>query len=236
MKLQKEESYMNLWMDPLGDPLTTRLSQTIWVIPIEPYPCWRYRFIDNLDCQFGNGPVLTLTRTRSDGPELLLTLGVKFSSLEAWAASLIPGGEDGVPGRGSGGCNGGAPIPFCLQCICRFFPVILWQARQPSVWVSLTIACCPSIAAFNFLGPGNWTPHLVSSWTLVWGMWMRYWVFSIVTCKNPPLYILAIFEARHMLDCSSCTRHPCLVIVAGRLKTYPKLVTDSKYDIRVLHL
>jgi len=32
-----------------------------------------FRFIDNLDRQFGNGSVWTLTRTGSDGPELVLT-------------------------------------------------------------------------------------------------------------------------------------------------------------------
>jgi len=37
-KLQKQEPYMNLLMDQLGDPLTTRPIQTGWGITIEPDP------------------------------------------------------------------------------------------------------------------------------------------------------------------------------------------------------
>jgi hypothetical protein len=66
---------MNLLMDPLGDPLTTRPIQTGWEFTMEPYPSGQFGFIDNLDRQFANGSVWTQTRTRSDGPEPLLTLG-----------------------------------------------------------------------------------------------------------------------------------------------------------------
>jgi len=45
-----------------------------WEFTIEPYPSWRFGFIDHRDCWFGSGSVWTRTRTRSDGPELLLTL------------------------------------------------------------------------------------------------------------------------------------------------------------------
>jgi len=61
-------------MDQLGDPLTTCPVQTGWEFIIDPYRSWRYRFIDNQDSQFGNGSGWTRTRTRSDGPEPLLTL------------------------------------------------------------------------------------------------------------------------------------------------------------------
>ena len=44
---------------------------------MEPYPSGQFGFIDDPDCQFGNGSVWTRTRTRSDGPELLLTLVVR---------------------------------------------------------------------------------------------------------------------------------------------------------------
>ena len=74
MQLQKQEHYINLQMDPLCDPLTTRPIQTGWEICIEPYPNRRFGCVDNPDRQFGNGSVLTRTRTRSDGPEPLLTL------------------------------------------------------------------------------------------------------------------------------------------------------------------
>ena len=61
-------------MDPLCDPLTTRLIQTGWEFTMEPYPSGQFGLIDDPDRQFGNGSVWTRTRTRSDGPEPLLTL------------------------------------------------------------------------------------------------------------------------------------------------------------------
>ena len=61
-------------MDLLGDPLTTRPIQTGWEFTIEPYPSGQFGFMDDPDCQYGNGSVWTLTRTRSDGPKPLLTL------------------------------------------------------------------------------------------------------------------------------------------------------------------
>ena len=76
MQLQKQEHYINLQMDALCDPLTTHPIQTGWEICIEPYPNRQFRYIDNPDRQYGNGSVLTRTRTQSDGPEPLLTLGV----------------------------------------------------------------------------------------------------------------------------------------------------------------
>jgi len=41
---------------------------------MEPYPSRQFGFIDNPDRQFGNCSVCSRTRTRSDGPEPLLTL------------------------------------------------------------------------------------------------------------------------------------------------------------------
>jgi len=63
-------------MDPLCDPLTTRPIQMRWEFTMELYPGGQFRFIDDPDRQFGNGTVWTRTRTRSDGPEPLLTLVV----------------------------------------------------------------------------------------------------------------------------------------------------------------
>jgi len=65
---------MNLWMDPLGDALTTGPIQTGYEFTIELYSTRWLGFIDNMDCQFYNGSVWTRTRTRSDGPETLVTL------------------------------------------------------------------------------------------------------------------------------------------------------------------
>jgi len=44
---------------------------------------------------------------------------------------------------------------------------------------------------------------------------------------QPSLAILAIFKARRMSDCSSCTWPPCLAIVADMLKTSKKLVAAT---------
>jgi hypothetical protein len=62
-------------MDPLGDPLTTRLIQTGWEFTMEPYPSGQFALIDDPDRQIGNGSVWTRTWTRSDGPEPFLTPG-----------------------------------------------------------------------------------------------------------------------------------------------------------------
>ena len=74
MQLQKQEHDINLQMDPLCDPLTTRQIQTGREICIEPYPNGRFGCVDNPDRQFGNRSVLIRTQTRSDGPELLITV------------------------------------------------------------------------------------------------------------------------------------------------------------------
>jgi len=71
---QKHAHYINVQMDPLDNPLTTRPIQTGWELSIELYPNWQFRCIDDLDLIFGNGSVLTRTRTWSGGLELLLTL------------------------------------------------------------------------------------------------------------------------------------------------------------------
>jgi len=67
---------MSLQMDPLDNPLSTRPIETGREFSIEPYPNGRFRFIDNPDRQYGASSVLARTRTRSDGPELLLTLSL----------------------------------------------------------------------------------------------------------------------------------------------------------------
>jgi len=74
MQLQKQEHYINLQLDPLCDLLTSSPIQMGWEICIEPDPNRRFGCVDNPDRQFGNGSVLTRTRTRSDVPEPLQTL------------------------------------------------------------------------------------------------------------------------------------------------------------------
>jgi len=66
--------YINLQMDPLYNPLGTRPIQMGREMSMEPYPNRQFGFIEDPDRQSGSGSVLTCTRTRSDGPDPLLTL------------------------------------------------------------------------------------------------------------------------------------------------------------------
>ena len=63
-------------MDPLYNPLRTRPIQTGREMTMEPYPNRQFRFINDPDRQYGSGSVLTRSRTRSDGPDPLLTLAL----------------------------------------------------------------------------------------------------------------------------------------------------------------
>ena len=71
-------------------------------------------------------------------------------------------------------------------------------------------------------------PHCFSSWTSAHGFVISCCGPSIPACDNPCSAISAIFITRHMSDCSSCNRPPCLAIVAVMLKTYKKLVSASR--------
>jgi len=147
---------------------------------------------------------------------------------ELWIVSPSSGGAGGVPGPTVAGRGGGAPVPLCLQWVFGFFAVPFWQGRQLSVWFSRTIAGCLSMGAFILFCPGNITPSFFSSRTSAWGFSNRCCVYSIAARKNPSLAILVIFKARHMSDCSSCTRPPCRAIVADMLITYKILVAASR--------
>jgi len=87
-KLQKQEPYMNLWMDLMEDPLTICPIQMRWEFTIKPYPSWRFGYIDNQDRQFGNGSVWTGTRTCSDSPEPLATLAGRMCWGVGWSNEI----------------------------------------------------------------------------------------------------------------------------------------------------
>jgi len=170
----------------------------------------------------------------------------KLSVCDLWLPGMGPGGAggvpggDGVPGRdgvGSGvrclrRTGGWAPVPLRLQHVWGFLAVPFWQGRQPSVWFWCIIAGWLSIAAITFLCPRNSTPRFLSSLTSARDFLIRYCVSSVAARENPPLAILAISNARCMSDCSSCTRPPCLAIVADMLKTNKKLVAASSNEIQ----
>jgi len=136
--------------------------------------------------------------------------------------SLSSDGTGDDWGRGGAGLGGGTPLRLRPQRVCAFFPVPVWQDSQPSFCFSETIAGCLSIAAVTLLCLGLSTPCVHSSQTLPRGFLISCCVSSTGTRENPAVAILAIFEARGMSDCSSCTRPPCLAIVPDMLKTSRK--------------
>jgi hypothetical protein len=64
-------------MDPLYNPQGTRLIPIGREMSIEPYPNRQFGCIDDPDGQSGYGSVPTRTRTRSDGPDPLLTQSLR---------------------------------------------------------------------------------------------------------------------------------------------------------------
>jgi len=171
-------------------------------------------------------------------------LAGKLTIWEGWTPEVILVGAGGVPGRGGVGSGvrslhrsgGGEAVPLHLQWVCGFIAVPCWQGRQSDVWFWRSIAGCLCIASFTILCPGNSTPCVFSSRTSARGFLMRHFVSSIAARETPSLAILAIFNPRRMSDCSSCTRPPCLAIVADMLKTYKTLDAASNNEIRQLPL
>jgi len=147
----------------------------------------------------------------------------------------------GTPHRaevGSGvGClywlDGGAPAPLSLQCVCGICGVPFWQGKQMSLWFWWWIARCLANPAFIFLSPGISTPHFGTSYTSAYGLLIRCCVSSDGVHVHSALAIMAILRAEHMSDCSSCTRPPCLAIVADMLNTYKRLVAFKKWDCAI---
>jgi len=74
IKSQRQACYMYFQMDLLYNLLRTDPIQTGREMSMERYLNQQFGLIDNLDRQSGTGSVPTRTRTRSDGPEPLLTL------------------------------------------------------------------------------------------------------------------------------------------------------------------
>jgi hypothetical protein len=64
-------------MDILDNLLTTGPIQMGWQVTIKPYSCWQFGISNKADRPYGNSSVWTRTPTRSDGPELLLTLSLR---------------------------------------------------------------------------------------------------------------------------------------------------------------
>jgi len=122
--------------------------------------------------------------------------------------------------------------PTCL----RILSSAIFARKSSSHVVWRSFAGCLSIAAYTSLYPGNPVPRFGSVRTSARGVLIRYCASSIAACKNSSLAILAIFKARRMSDCCSCSWPPCLAIVPDTLKTNKKLVAASNNEIRLLPL
>jgi len=133
-------------------------------------------------------------------------------------------------------CLGWAKVHLflCVPSVCADSLRAFWHGRHLSVWFWRSIAGCHSVAAFTLVCRGNSTPCFFSSQTSVQGLLIRYCDPFIAARENHSLGILAMFKARHMSDCSSCTPPHCLAIVADMLNTYTKLVAASNDEMRLL--
>jgi len=74
IKQQNQKHYMNLQMEPLGNPLTTCTIQTDSDISFKSCPTWPVGWIPDSDHHFEIRLVLTRTRSWNDCLELLLSL------------------------------------------------------------------------------------------------------------------------------------------------------------------
>jgi len=114
-------------------------------------------------------------------------------------------------------------LQFCVVPIC--------QGRLASVRLWGSITGCLWFAAMTILCAGNLTLRVFYSRTLEQGFLITYWGSTNAEHEHPSLAILAWFNARCMWDSSSCTRPPCLAMVAALLKTYLKIVAGSNNEI-----
>jgi len=127
-------------------------------------------------------------------------------------------------------CTDSFASPACLRILCC--AILAWKTAIHVIFIN---HCWGSFyRSLHFPCPGNSTPCFFSSRTSAQGCIFGCCILSIVASENRPLAILAIFKARHMSGCSSCTRPPRLAIVVDMLKTYKKLVSASKRKIRRL--
>jgi len=161
-------------------------------------------------------------------PEVLPVLG-GWRAWRRWSWLQIP---LSASGRWRWTCS--SACPACLRILCGDI-----LARKAAGCLVLTKHCRVSVyCSLHLFVPRKLdsTRCFYSSRTLARGLIMRYFVSSIVEGEKPSLPILAIFNARRMSDCSSCTRPPCLAIVAVMLKTCKTSVDGSNNEIRLLPL
>ena len=129
-------------------------------------------------------------------------------------------------------CTCSFQSPPCLRILCSAILARKVAGRVVLMnhsWVSL-------YRSLLLIVPRTLNTPLLLSWDLSVRFLNEIFCFLYCGAQKPCLVLLAIFNARHMLDCSSYTQPPCLAIVADMLKTYKTLVAASNYEIWVLPL
>jgi len=144
-------------MYPLGDPLTTCPIQTGWEFSMEPYLSGQFGFIDDPDCQFGNGLVWNRTRTRSDGPEPWRTPLVAFRCVVIIKSVWFNSRHDGW---------NQPPILEPIPCLGTWDDILNWGMKNPSNLVHLTLPWSPHITIISntYMNRGG-VIHTLSSYT-----------------------------------------------------------------------
>jgi len=115
---------------------------------------------------------------------------------------------------------------------CLWIPCAAISARNASGWVILRNQCCVSFYRSLHLS----MTRKLNSLLFLFSHFSARFLYQILRfllygARIPSLAILAIFKARHMSDCSSCNRPPCLALVAGMLKTDKKLVAAANNEV-----
>ena len=143
--------YLNLELDPLGDPVTTCPIRTGWEFTMESYPSGRLGLLGEQDSQFGNGVVWTQTRTRTDSPEPLLIL-------HPWLT------WPGIPG----GVQDALRCGFLSNSITAHCHIVLWLGCKTFEWLLPAqgqFCASPSLCVVGTLLP--W-PFLFNGWDALW--------------------------------------------------------------------
>jgi hypothetical protein len=135
-------------------------------------------------------------------------------------AQLSPGGADGIPGGGGAAWGVCSPDTVCLQSVCGFCAMPFSQGREQSIWFHQ-----PLSDFFRSQPSPGFTIETQPPTSSLLGLWhtgvlISCCVSSVVAQETPPLAILAIFKATHILAYSGCTWPPCLALVANLVKTY----------------
>ena len=127
-------------------------------------------------------------------------------------------------------CTCSFASPVCLQIVCS----AIWARKASGRVLMMKHSRVSFYRRLHLFMPRKLKTLLLLLTDLGAGFLIRYCISSIAAHENRSWAILAISKARDNLDCSSCTRPPCLAIVTDMLKTFRKIVAASNNEIRLL--